>query len=96
MVHSIVSLELQRVGVPKEPIHYMITTLQYMVHTWRTVSGDSTDGKYLTLHHHKGSGKVTGKLHAYGHTWVPPSLMHHGEKGKVRHSNDASQNIPFV
>ena len=54
MFHSIAYLSLQRVGVPKSPIHFTLTTLQDMVHTCRTVFRDSTDshgGKIWTIPH---------------------------------------------
>ena len=43
VVHSVASLALQRMGVPKAPIKAMLTTLQDMVHTCRTVFGDSLE-----------------------------------------------------
>lgn len=41
VVHSLASLSLQRVGVPKEPILYTFTTLQNMVSSVRTAFSDS-------------------------------------------------------
>eukprot|EP00957_Ditylum_brightwellii_P131230 10008906-Ditylum_brightwellii.AAC.1 len=41
-VHSIASLVLQRVGMPKEPIQFTFITLQDMVHMCRTTFGNST------------------------------------------------------
>eukprot|EP00957_Ditylum_brightwellii_P201642 15326568-Ditylum_brightwellii.AAC.2 len=43
VVHSIASLALQRVGVPKALINCTFTTLQNMVHTVRTVYGNSIE-----------------------------------------------------
>eukprot|EP00957_Ditylum_brightwellii_P117234 8941121-Ditylum_brightwellii.AAC.1 len=43
VIHSIASLALQRVGMPKETIKCTFTTLQDRVHTCRTCFGDSTD-----------------------------------------------------
>eukprot|EP00957_Ditylum_brightwellii_P172332 13119594-Ditylum_brightwellii.AAC.1 len=43
VVHSIASLALQQVGIPKEPINCTFATLQDMVHMCRTYFGDSTD-----------------------------------------------------
>ena len=43
VVHSIASLDLQRVNAPKEPIHCTFITLQNMVHLVRTDFGDSAN-----------------------------------------------------
>ena len=43
VMHSIVSLYLQRVNVPKEPTHFTFTNFQNMVHLFRTDFGESTN-----------------------------------------------------
>ena len=41
-LHSILSLSLQRLNLPKYPILFKFTTLQNMIHSYRTAFGDST------------------------------------------------------
>ena len=54
VVHIITSLALQQVGDPKAPIHCTLTTSKDMVHSCKTVFGDSTDsygGKIWEMPH---------------------------------------------
>eukprot|EP00957_Ditylum_brightwellii_P027704 2094025-Ditylum_brightwellii.AAC.1 len=43
VIHSIASMALQRMSMPKEPTQCTLTTLQDMVHNFRTVFDDSID-----------------------------------------------------
>ena len=66
VVHIIASLALQRVGVPRSPITFTLSTLQDMVHTCRKVFWDSTDshgGEIWSVPHYttpQGIGKDNG------------------------------------
>ena len=63
IVHSMASLAMQRVGMPKEPIICMLTSLQNMTHYIRTAHGLSSQTYGGNLHQGKpvqGSGQGNG------------------------------------